>query len=115
MAKVNYTPEMVEKAITMYGELGNDGMQKIADALNRNVRSVRSKLVREGVYVPEEKPVKTPVDLGPTKAELLDTLGEFVPELDKDGMMGATKAAIQILIDMFEAVEQPSEEQPATE
>ena len=102
MAKVNYTPEMVETAKTMYAELGNEGMQEIADAIGRGVRSVRSKLVREGVYVADEKPAKVAVDHGPTKAELLDTLGEYISDLDKDGLAGATKSAIQNLIDAFE-------------
>ena len=101
MSKVNYTPEMVEKAVAMYNELGNGGMEKIAEELGRNVRSVRSKLVREGVYIADEKPAKVATVTGPTKAEMLVELQLFVPDLDMDGMMGATKAAIQSLIDIF--------------
>ena len=47
----NYTAEMVDSMIEMYNEVGNDGLDDIADTLGKTVRSVRSKLVREGVYV----------------------------------------------------------------
>ena len=47
----NYTAEMVEQMVSMYNELGNDGLDQIAAELDKPVRSVRSKLVREGVYV----------------------------------------------------------------
>lgn len=105
--KVNYTTEMVEKAVEMYEtqhpEIGNAVLEDIADAIGRSVRSVRAKLVREGVYVAEEKPVKEKVDHGPTKAELLATLAELEPTIDQDGLSGATKPAIEILIAAFEA------------
>ena len=52
---VNYTAEMVDSMIEMYNELGNDGLDEIADSLGKSVRSVRSKLVREGVYVASPK------------------------------------------------------------
>ena len=42
----NYTDEMVQTAIQMYSDLGNDGLDEIAEAIGKNVRSVRSKLVR---------------------------------------------------------------------
>ena len=51
----NYTAEMVSSMIEMYSELGNDGLDQIADTLGKSVRSVRSKLVREGVYVASPK------------------------------------------------------------
>ena len=101
MAKVNYTAEMVETAKSMYAELGNDGVEEIAEKLGRSVRSVRSKLVREGVYVAPEKPVKAAVDHGPTKAELLAELENHV-DFDVTGLMGATKEVISNLIAAFE-------------
>ena len=55
VSKANYTDEMVEQAISMYQDLGNDGLDQIAEAIGKNVRSVRSKLVREGVYVASPK------------------------------------------------------------
>ena len=103
-AKVNYTVEMTSRAKEMYSdgrEAGKDNavlMQEIATALGRSVKSVRAKLVREGAYVVEEKPVKVIVDTGPSKAELLETLAElgFVTE----GIEGATKAALTRVIDL---------------
>lgn len=112
MAKVNYTAEMVETAKNMYAELGNEGMEEIAEAIGRGVRSVRSKLVREGVYVADEKPQKTPRVLGPTKGEMLAELGALVSTVDLDGLAGATKAAIQSLIDAFSVEAEDESEQP---
>ena len=47
MKNVNYTPEMTAKIVELYlhGDSGND----IASAIDKSVRPVRSKLVREGV------------------------------------------------------------------
>ena len=52
---VNYTDEQVATATSMYQELGNEGLDQIADKIGKSVRSVRSKLVREGVYVATPK------------------------------------------------------------
>ena len=51
----NYTDEMVTTAVSMYEDLGNNGLDQIAEAIGKNVRSVRSKLVREGVYMAAPK------------------------------------------------------------
>lgn len=105
MAKVNYTPEMVAQMTEMYQELGNDGLEQIAEAMQRGVRSVRAKLVREGVYVAPEAPVKEKLPEGPTKKEMLDELESLV-DFDVTGFMGANKDAIAALI----AHLQPKEE-----
>jgi len=107
---VNYTQEMVDQMIAMYEQLGNDGLPEIAEAIARPVRSVRSKLVREGVYVATPKAVKAKVDTGPTKKELLNQLETLVP-FDVTGLMGATKAAIADLIDFAT----PAEPEPEAE
>ena len=99
-AKVNYTDEMVATAVEMYERLGNEGMDEIAEAIGRSVRSVRSKLVREGVYVAAEKPVKAAKPEGPTKKEMLNEL-EALVDFPVDGLMGATKAVIGELIAAF--------------
>lgn len=96
-AKVNYTAEMVAQAVSMYNDLGNEGMETIAETLGRSVRSVRSKLVREGVYVAPVKPTKVAVDTGPTKKELLNELDALV-SFDVTGLMPATKETISALI-----------------
>lgn len=95
----NYTDEMVQTAISMYQELGNEGLNTIADAVGKNVRSVRSKLVREGIYVASPKATARKSD-EPTKKELLIQL-EAVAPFEVDGFMGATKVALSSLIGHF--------------
>lgn len=92
----NYTEAMVETMTTMYAELGNDGLEQIAETIGRSKRSVISKLVREGVYAATVKAAATPKDTGPTKKELLRELESlsFSPE----GFDNASKSAIQRLI-----------------
>jgi hypothetical protein len=96
-SKVNYTEAMVEQMLAMYTELGNEGIEHIAQTLARPVRSVRSKLVREGVYVAVEKAVKAKREEGPTKKELLNQLESLV-DFEVNGLMGATKEAIAHVI-----------------
>lgn len=107
-AKVNYTEEMVAKAVDMYEQLGNEGMDEIAEAIGRSVRSVRSKLVREGVYVAAPKPAKAAKVEGPTKKEMLNEL-EALVDFPVEGLMGATKAAIGDLIAAFTPAEVDTE------
>jgi hypothetical protein len=95
----NYTAAMVERMLEMYAELGNDGIEDIASAIGRPVRSVRSKLVREGVYVAATKAPKTPKAEGPTKKELLNQL-ETLVDFPVDGLTGATKEAVESVIRM---------------
>lgn len=102
---VNYTAEMVERMVTMYEQLGNEGMDEIADAVGRPVRSVRSKLVREGVYVAAPAKAKAKREEGPTKKDLLNEL-EGLVAFDVGGLMGATKEAIAHVI----ALAQPKRE-----
>ena len=73
VSKANYTDEMVEQAISMYQDLGNDGLDQIAEAIGKNVRSVRSKLVREGVYVASPKTSAAKRE-GPTKRSCFTSL-----------------------------------------
>ncbi len=101
-SKVNYTEAMVETMLNMYAELGNEGLDEIADKLQRPVRSIRSKLVREGVYVAAEKPKAAKREEGPTKKELLNQLESLVA-FDVSGLMGATKEAIAHVIALAES------------
>ena len=100
----NYTEEMVERMVARYEELGNEGLETIAEELGRSVRSVRSKLVTLGAYQKAEAPKATPKREGPTKKELLNEL-EALVDFDVDGLMGATKAAIAALITYAQSVE----------
>ncbi len=99
----NYTSEMVERMIARYEELGNEGIEAIAAELGKPVRSVRSKLVREGVYVAADKPAKVAKAEGPSKKELLNTL-EGLVDFKVDGLTGATKEAIASVIALAQAV-----------
>jgi len=94
--KVNYSEADVAKLHTLYAELGNDGLEKIAEAVGKSVRSVRAKLVRDGLYMAPEKSAKAAKEDGPSKKELLLELEAkgFSPE----GFEGATKDAIKRII-----------------
>lgn len=91
----NYTVEALETMLAMYEELGNDGLDEIAQAIGKPVRSVRSKLVREGVYVASVKGPTVKAD-GPSKKELLRDLE--AKGFDTTGFEGATKIALSRLL-----------------
>ena len=89
----NYTDEMTATVIEQYSS-GVD-LDAIAESVGKTVRSVRSKLVREGVYVAQPKQTAAKRE-GPTKKELLrdiETAG-----LDATGFEGATKDALARLL-----------------
>jgi len=91
----NYTPEMLERMVAMYLELGNEGITEIADSLGRTVRSVRSKLVREGIYVASPKGAATKSE-GPSKKELLREIE--AKGFDTEGCDGANQIALTRLL-----------------
>tara|TARA_B100000683_G_scaffold259642_1_gene283626 strand:+ start:327 stop:728 length:402 start_codon:yes stop_codon:yes gene_type:complete len=90
------TPNYTQAQVAQITEAYNSGqaIDEIADAVGKSVRSVRSKLVREGVYVAKPKTSSKKV-LGPTKKELLRKLDGH---MDTKGLEGATKEAIERLI-----------------
>ena len=98
MKNVNYTPEMTAKIVDDYQ--AGITVEQIASAIDKSVRSVRSKLVREGVYVAQPK-AKARKVVEPTKKELLNHLETIAP-FGVTGFMGATKEAINELISHFE-------------
>jgi hypothetical protein len=91
----NYTPEMLDRMIAMYEDLGNDGIPEIAETLGKTVRSIRSKLVREGVYVASPKGASNKTE-GPSKKELLREIE--AKGFDTAGFEGATKIALSRLL-----------------
>lgn len=91
----NYTQEMLDRMLTMYADLGNEGIPEIAETLNKTVRSIRSKLVREGVYVATPKSASNKTE-GPSKKELLRELES--KGFDTTGFEGATKIALSRLL-----------------
>lgn len=98
MAKaVNYTPELTAQIVDQYQ--GGISVEDIAASIEKSVRSVRSKLVREGVYVAQPKATARKSD-EPTKKELLNDL-EAVYPFDVNGLQGATKDAIKDLLTHF--------------
>ena len=94
----NYSEELTATVISDYQE-GID-LDAIAEKVGKSVRSVRSKLVREGVYVAQTKATTAKRD-EPTKKELLNTLEGIAP-FEVTGFMGATKNAISDLINHLE-------------
>ena len=97
-AQPNYTAEMTNLIVDQY--TNGVPLEDISQMVTRSVRSVRSKLVREGVYVAATKAVVSPKPHGPTKNELLNQLEELAP-FPVDGFVGATKDAIKSLIAHF--------------
>ena len=95
----NYSVEMTDKIISQYQS--GTSVDEIADAIGKSVRSVRSKLVREGVYIPQEKKTSKKVQ-ETTKKELLRTLDELV-DFPTTGLLGATKESILDLIKFAES------------
>tara|TARA_Y100000992_G_scaffold293179_1_gene251512 strand:- start:505 stop:813 length:309 start_codon:yes stop_codon:yes gene_type:complete len=95
---VNYSVEMTDKIISDY----QDGISvdEIATSIGKSVRSVRSKLVREGVYIPQEKKTSKKVQ-EPTKKELLKVLDGLV-DFSTTGLLGATKESILDIIKFAE-------------
>jgi len=96
MKAVNYSVEQVDVIKSQYAQVGNAGLADIAQAVGKSVKSVRAKLVREGVYVAEIKAPKQAKDEGPSKKELLATLE--AKGFDVTGLEGATKVAIERVI-----------------
>ena len=94
-AQVNYTPELTATIVDQYQNGAT--VEDIAASIDKSIRSVRSKLVREGVYVATPK-AKSQKVMGPTKKELLRDLE--ATGFDVSGFEGATKDAITRLIAM---------------
>ena len=96
---VNYSDELTAKVISDYQE--GVELDTIADEIGKSVRSVRSKLVREGVYIAKPKTASAKRD-EPTKKELLNQLESIAP-FEVNGFMGATKTALADLLIHLEA------------
>ena len=98
MKQPNYTASMTAQIIDDYQ--ANKSVEEIASSIGKSVRSVRSKLVREGVYVAQEKKTSRKSD-EPTKKMLLKQLDGLV-DFPTVGLLGATKVSILDLINAFE-------------
>jgi hypothetical protein len=94
-AQQNYTAEQTSQLLALYEQLGTEGLDQIAETLKKPVRSIRSKLVKEGVYVAAAKTDSK--KNGPSKKQLLNTLESMVG-FDTTGFSGSTK---QVLADLI--------------
>ena len=92
-SKVNYSPELTGQIVSAYQ--AGTAVEEIAETIGKSDRSVRSKLVREGVYVAKEKVATRKVE-GPTKKEILRNLD--ATGFDTKGFEGATKEALTRLL-----------------
>ena len=92
--QTNYSVELTSQIVSDYQ--AGTSVEDIASAIDKSVRSVRSKLVREGVYVAKPTQKSTKV-MGPTKKELLKELNDNFG-YDVSGLEGATKEAISHLM-----------------
>mgnify|MGYP001376911055 CR=1 FL=1 len=119
----NYSEEMVI-AITASYEAGTP-VEEIAEAIGKSKRSVISKLVREGVYVAQEKPTGSARDNGPTKKavirdietalvdtpakltkiQLLEALNKLMPQITAADYQNATKPGLLILLEMVKVMQ----------
>ena len=94
-SKVTSSPELTGQIVSAYQ--AGTAVEEIAETIGKSVRSVRSKLVREGVYVAKEKVATRKVE-GPTKKEILRDLDAI--GFDSKGFEGATKDALTRLLGM---------------
>ena len=109
-AKVNYTETQTDSMKAAYA--AGASVEMIAESMGKAVRSVRAKLVREGVYVAAEKAVKAKREDGPTKKEMLIQLSAVWPDAPVEGLVNATKEAIAALINHLELVDDSPAEDP---
>ena len=99
---VNYTQEQVDYMKTLYDqEPTRDTVQKLANELNKSVKSIIGKLSREGVYQKTEYLSKTgerPI----TKKQMVEIIAkELVGESSKlAGLEKAPKADLKYLLDL---------------
>ena len=110
-AKVNYSEAQTAQLIADYQ--AGQTVEAIAEAMGKAVRSVRAKLVREGVYIAPEKGAKSKREEGPTKKEMLIQLSDVWPDAPVDGLINATKEAIAALIAHFDLVDEMPADDPA--
>lgn len=109
MAKVNYSDSQTAKAREMYVALraadekpDNDTvLDTIGTEIGKSRKSVRAKLVREGVFVADTKPEAAPKDDGPTKKEKLQELDLL--SVNTKGADGATKEFLDEVIRLAKA------------
>ena len=96
--KINYTETDVAELLRLYEIHGTEQLNEIAETMDRPIRSIRSKLVSLGVYVPAEKK-NTRKNEGPLKKELVKELCDLTG-CQLKGIDPASKEALSELIDV---------------
>lgn len=91
---INYTDKMVTQLLSLYSELGNEGIPEIAVTMGKTERSIRAKLVCEKVY--KAIPKGSIRQDGASKKELLREIEKY--GLQVEGFEGATKIALNRLL-----------------
>ena len=93
---INYTQDQVEYITNQYRlKPDRDTVEKLAEELNKSVKSIIGKLSREGVYKKTEYTTKTgekPI----TKLEIVQELYELL-EIPAGALTGLEKAAKSVL------------------
>lgn len=95
---VNYTAEQTSKMLEMYSS--GTGVEQIAEAMGRTVRSVIAKLSREGVY---QSKSKATAGKRVTKAELVARI-EKAFEIEEGKLESLEKASHEALETLAAAV-----------
>ena len=96
----NYTEDMVTEIKDLYADGQGMSVEELADKFGKTVNSVRSKLVKEGVYQKPEKP-KTVKRQGPSKKEILANLAPHIGQKTCDGLVNAKKDSLVDLLGYF--------------
>ena len=101
MSREGYSEQERETVLSMYDEIGNEGLKDIAEAVGKSINSVRAKLVKEKAYnAPEKKPNQR--KNGPSKKEIIRELGEL--GLSPDGLEGTTKLGLNNIKKLIEDI-----------
>lgn len=94
-----YTPEQTKQLLELYETHKTEGLEEVAKIMGKPIRSVRSKLVRLGVYIPQERVFTKRSGL--SKKELLIKL-ENLTGLDSGGLIGSNKSSLMELLEYIQ-------------
>ena len=99
---VNYTQEQVDYMKTLYDqEPTRDTVQKLANELNKSVKSIIGKLSREGIYQKTEYLSKTGERPITKKQMVIIIAKELVGDSSRlEGLEKAPKADLKYLLDL---------------
>jgi len=96
--KQNYTEEQTQALVTAYK--AGETVEALAAQLEKSVRSVVAKLVREGVYISKTRQTAPRI----TKARVIGEIAGYL-SLDPVALAGMEKAPLEALQALLAAVE----------